>query len=68
MASWAILNYADYNAAKAGVIELTKSMALELAPKIRVNAIAAVVSGERCVFLHDRVSARVDGGALAGSM
>lgn len=32
--------YADYNFAKAGVIELTKSMALELAPKIRVNAIA----------------------------
>jgi NAD(P)-dependent dehydrogenase (short-subunit alcohol dehydrogenase family) len=26
---------------KAGVIELTKSMALELAPKIRVKAIAA---------------------------
>jgi NAD(P)-dependent dehydrogenase (short-subunit alcohol dehydrogenase family) len=32
--------YADYNASKAGVIELTKSMALELAPRIRVNAIA----------------------------
>lgn len=32
--------YADYNATKAGVIELTKSMALELAPKIRVCAIA----------------------------
>jgi len=31
--------YADYNASKAGVIELTRSMALELAPKIRVNAI-----------------------------
>jgi meso-butanediol dehydrogenase/(S,S)-butanediol dehydrogenase/diacetyl reductase len=33
-------NYADYNASKAGVIELTRSMALELAPKIRVNAVA----------------------------
>ncbi len=31
--------YADYNASKAGVIELTRSMALELAPKVRVNAI-----------------------------
>ncbi len=32
--------YADYNASKAGVIELTKSMALELAPKVRVCAVA----------------------------
>jgi meso-butanediol dehydrogenase/(S,S)-butanediol dehydrogenase/diacetyl reductase len=32
--------YADYNASKAGVIELTKTMALELAPKVRVCAIA----------------------------
>ena len=32
--------YADYNASKAGVIELTRSMALELAPKIRVCAVA----------------------------
>lgn len=31
--------YADYNASKAGVIELTRSMALELAPKIRVVAV-----------------------------
>ncbi len=32
--------YSDYNASKAGVIELTRSMALEFAPHIRVNAIA----------------------------
>ena len=31
--------YADYNASKAGVIELTRSMALELAPRIRVIAV-----------------------------
>jgi NAD(P)-dependent dehydrogenase (short-subunit alcohol dehydrogenase family) len=31
--------YADYNASKAGVIELTKTMALELAPTVRVIAV-----------------------------
>jgi NAD(P)-dependent dehydrogenase (short-subunit alcohol dehydrogenase family) len=31
--------YADYNASKAAVIELTRSMALELAPTVRVNAV-----------------------------
>jgi NAD(P)-dependent dehydrogenase (short-subunit alcohol dehydrogenase family) len=31
--------YADYNASKAGVILLTKTMALELAPDIRVNCV-----------------------------
>jgi meso-butanediol dehydrogenase/(S,S)-butanediol dehydrogenase/diacetyl reductase len=31
--------YADYNASKAGVIELTRSMALELAPEVRVNTV-----------------------------
>ena len=31
--------YSAYNASKAGVIELTRSMALELAPQIRVNAV-----------------------------
>lgn len=31
--------YADYNASKAGVILLTKTIALELAPTIRVNCV-----------------------------
>ena len=31
--------YADYNASKAGVIELTRTMALELAPHVRVIAV-----------------------------
>jgi meso-butanediol dehydrogenase / (S,S)-butanediol dehydrogenase / diacetyl reductase len=31
--------YADYNASKAGVLELTRSMALELAPAVRVIAV-----------------------------
>jgi NAD(P)-dependent dehydrogenase (short-subunit alcohol dehydrogenase family) len=31
--------YADYNSAKAGVIELTRTMAIELAPTIRVIAV-----------------------------
>lgn len=31
--------YAAYNVSKAGVVELTRTLALELAPKIRVNAV-----------------------------
>ncbi len=31
--------YADYNASKAGLIELTRSLALELAPTVRANAV-----------------------------
>lgn len=31
--------YGDYNASKAGVIELTRTLALELGPTIRVNAV-----------------------------
>ncbi|MER6434241.1 SDR family NAD(P)-dependent oxidoreductase [Streptomyces sp900105245] len=32
-------NYSAYNVSKAGIIELTKTMALELAPRITVNAV-----------------------------
>ncbi|MGW2540264.1 SDR family NAD(P)-dependent oxidoreductase [Kitasatospora sp. NPDC001574] len=32
-------DYAAYNVSKAGLIELTRTMALELAPRIRVNAV-----------------------------
>jgi NAD(P)-dependent dehydrogenase (short-subunit alcohol dehydrogenase family) len=31
--------YADYNASKAGVVLLARTMALELAPSVRVNAV-----------------------------
>ena len=31
--------YADYNATKAGVVALTRSLALEWAPTVRVNAV-----------------------------
>ena len=31
--------YADYNATKAGLVALAKSLALEWAPKVRVNAV-----------------------------
>jgi len=33
-------HYADYTASKGGVIALTRAMALELAPAVRVNAIS----------------------------
>jgi NAD(P)-dependent dehydrogenase (short-subunit alcohol dehydrogenase family) len=32
--------YADYNASKAGLLALVRTMALELAPDVRVNAVA----------------------------
>jgi meso-butanediol dehydrogenase/(S,S)-butanediol dehydrogenase/diacetyl reductase len=33
-------DYADYNASKAGLLALVRTMALELAPYVRVNAVA----------------------------
>lgn len=49
--------YADYNATKAGVIELTRSMALELAPRVRVNAVAPgyVLTPMQCAEYSDEM-------------
>jgi meso-butanediol dehydrogenase/(S,S)-butanediol dehydrogenase/diacetyl reductase len=54
--------YADYNASKAGVIELTRSMALELAPTIRVNAVAPgyVLTPMQCAEYSDEMLAEVN--------
>jgi len=55
--------YADYNATKAGVIELTRSIALELAPKIRVCAVAPgyVLTPMQRAEYSDEMLAEVNG-------
>jgi NAD(P)-dependent dehydrogenase (short-subunit alcohol dehydrogenase family) len=40
LASTAMPGYADYSASKAGVLGLTRGLAVELAPHVRVNAVA----------------------------
>ena len=60
--------YADYNACKAGVIELTRSMALELAPTIRVNAVAPgyVLTPMQRAEYTDEMLAEVNAGIPLG--
>ncbi len=55
--------YADYNATKAGVIELTRSMALELAPRVRVCAVAPgyVLTPMQRAEYSDEMLAEVNG-------
>ncbi|MGY3621897.1 SDR family NAD(P)-dependent oxidoreductase [Bradyrhizobium sp. USDA 10063] len=60
--------YADYNATKAGVILLARTMALELAPKVRVNALCpgyvltpmqrAEYTDEMLAAVNDRIPLR----------
>jgi meso-butanediol dehydrogenase/(S,S)-butanediol dehydrogenase/diacetyl reductase len=53
-------HYADYSASKGGVIALTLSMALELAPAVRVNAISpgyVLTPMQRAEYTNDMLDA-----------
>jgi NAD(P)-dependent dehydrogenase (short-subunit alcohol dehydrogenase family) len=60
--------YADYNASKAGVILLAKTMALELAPRIRVNAVCPgyVLTPMQRAEYSDEMLAEVNAGIPLG--
>jgi meso-butanediol dehydrogenase / (S,S)-butanediol dehydrogenase / diacetyl reductase len=60
--------YADYNASKAGVILLARTMALELAPRIRVNAICPgyVLTPMQRAEYSDEMLAEVNAGIPLG--
>ena len=55
-------SYADYNASKAGVILLARTMALELAPTVRVNAVCPgyVLTPMQRAEYSDEMLAEVD--------
>jgi meso-butanediol dehydrogenase/(S,S)-butanediol dehydrogenase/diacetyl reductase len=60
--------YADYNASKAGVIALARTMALELAPKVRVNAVCPgyVLTPMQRAEYTDEMLAEVNAGIPLG--
>jgi NAD(P)-dependent dehydrogenase (short-subunit alcohol dehydrogenase family) len=60
--------YADYNASKAGVILLAKTMALELAPKVRVNSVCPgyVLTPMQRAEYTDEMLAEVNAGIPLG--
>jgi NAD(P)-dependent dehydrogenase (short-subunit alcohol dehydrogenase family) len=60
--------YADYNASKAGVILLARTMARELAPKVRVNAVCPgyVLTPMQRVEYSDEMRAKVNAGIPLG--
>jgi meso-butanediol dehydrogenase / (S,S)-butanediol dehydrogenase / diacetyl reductase len=60
--------YADYNASKAGVILLARTMALELAPAVRVNAVCPgyVLTPMQRAEYSDAMLAEVNAGIPLG--
>jgi len=64
-------HYADYNASKAGLVALTRSLALEWAPKVRVNAVCPgyvltpMQEAEYTQEMLDQVNARIPMGRHA---
>jgi NAD(P)-dependent dehydrogenase (short-subunit alcohol dehydrogenase family) len=60
--------YAGYNASKAGVILLARTMARELAPRIRVNAVCPgyVLTPMQRAEYTDEMLAEVDAGIPLG--
>jgi NAD(P)-dependent dehydrogenase (short-subunit alcohol dehydrogenase family) len=60
--------YADYNASKAGVILLAKTIALELAPSVRVNAVCPgyVLTPMQRAEYSDEMLAEVNAGIPLG--
>lgn len=60
--------YADYNASKAGVILLARTMALELAPAVRVNAVCPgyVLTPMQRAEYSEEMLAGVDAGIPLG--
>lgn len=59
----AMPNYISYNISKAGVIEMTKCLALELAPLIRVNAISPgyiLTPMQRSEYTEEQIAACAD--------
>jgi NAD(P)-dependent dehydrogenase (short-subunit alcohol dehydrogenase family) len=60
--------YADYNASKAGVILLARTMALELAPSVRVNAVCPgyVLTPMQRAEYSDEMLAEVNAGIPLG--
>jgi NAD(P)-dependent dehydrogenase (short-subunit alcohol dehydrogenase family) len=60
--------YAGYNASKAGVILLARTLALELAPAVRVNAVCPgyVLTAMQRAEYSDEMLAEVDAGIPLG--